>query len=83
MFSGSSRKENCRANLHTSQVPPIGVDGDVAICDGGGGSLGHPIEYIKLHFTGNNDEGRTELDGICKWCGLRFYDINHPPHGGH
>lgn len=25
------------------KVPPIEVDGDIAVCDGGGGALGHPL----------------------------------------
>jgi len=65
------------------EVEPIAVDGDVAVCDGGGGALGHPVEYISLTFTQNNNEGRTELDGLCKWCGLRFYNKNHPPFEKH
>ncbi|KAL3912302.1 MAG: hypothetical protein SGARI_001229, partial [Bacillariaceae sp.] len=28
------------------QVPVIEVEGEMAICDGGGGALGHPLEYI-------------------------------------
>ena len=28
---------------------PIVVDGYVAVCDGGGGALGHPIEFIQLN----------------------------------
>ncbi|KAL3761864.1 hypothetical protein ACHAWU_009029 [Discostella pseudostelligera] len=35
-----------------NKVPPIEVSGDMAICDGGGGALGHPVEYIKV---GNQD----------------------------
>lgn len=45
----------------------IEVDGDVAICDGGGGPLGHPIEYIKLNVS---DEDAAPQ--VCKYCGLRF-----------
>eukprot|EP01083_Nonionella_stella_P052293 138798_1 len=30
------------------KVPIIEVEGDVAVCDGGGGALGHPLEYIKV-----------------------------------
>jgi uncharacterized Zn-finger protein len=38
----------------------------VAACDGGGGALGHPLEYIQLH--------RAEEDhpAICKYCGAKF-----------
>ena len=34
------------------KVPPIEVQGDMAVCDGGGGALGHPIEYISLARPG-------------------------------
>jgi len=46
------------------QVPIIEVEGEMAICDGGGGPLGHPLEYISLQVP-----GRVER---CKYCGLRF-----------
>lgn len=47
------------------QQPVIEVEGDIAICDGGGGALGHPIEYIQLeHMEGEPNE--------CKYCGLRY-----------
>jgi NADH dehydrogenase (ubiquinone) Fe-S protein 6 len=46
------------------QVPIIEVDGERAICDGGGGPLGHPLEYISLQRPG--------LVEKCKYCGLRF-----------
>ena len=29
-------------------VPPVPVKSNVARCDGGGGSLGHPAVYIRL-----------------------------------
>ena len=47
------------------KVPPIEVEGDVAVCDGGGGALGHPLEYIKV---GN----RNEEPAPCIYCGLRY-----------
>lgn len=46
------------------QVPVIAVDGEMAICDGGGGPLGHPLEYISLQRPGVIER--------CKYCGLRF-----------
>mmetsp|Transcript_23361 Transcript_23361/g.38430 ORF Transcript_23361/g.38430 Transcript_23361/m.38430 type:complete len:102 (-) Transcript_23361:66-371(-) len=46
-----------------AEVPPKEVSGRVAACDGGGGSLGHPIEYITLTSPVANE---------CKYCGLRF-----------
>lgn len=41
------------------------VDGHVAVCDGGGGALGHPLEYIQL-------DTYTDKPQVCKYCGLRF-----------
>uniref|UniRef100_A0A7S1BJP3 Zinc finger CHCC-type domain-containing protein n=1 Tax=Corethron hystrix TaxID=216773 RepID=A0A7S1BJP3_9STRA len=46
-----------------SKIPIIEVDGSVAVCDGGGGALGHPAEYITLAH------GQI---GVCKYCGLKF-----------
>eukprot|EP00804_Cyclotella_cryptica_P013987 CCRYP_002487-RA/>CCRYP_002487-RA protein AED:0.03 eAED:0.03 QI:215/1/1/1/1/1/2/2420/124 len=47
------------------KVPPIEVEGDMAVCDGGGGALGHPIEYIKVGYQGGKPVS-------CIYCGLRF-----------
>jgi uncharacterized Zn-finger protein len=44
--------------------PIVEVEGERAICDGGGGALGHPIEYISLERPGVVER--------CKYCGLRF-----------
>ena len=46
------------------EVPIIYVEGERAICDGGGGPLGHPLEYISLQRPGVVER--------CKYCGLRF-----------
>jgi NADH dehydrogenase (ubiquinone) Fe-S protein 6 len=46
-------------------VPVIEVDGTIAVCDGGGGALGHPIEYIKL-------DGRNGAPVSCIYCGLKY-----------
>lgn len=48
------------------------VEGERAICDGGGGALGHPIEYISLQRPG-------EIKA-CIYCGLK-YQSSGP--GGH
>ena len=45
---------------------PIVVDGYVAVCDGGGGALGHPIEFIQLNRV------NEKTPEICTYCGLRF-----------
>ena len=46
------------------KVPIVEVEGEMAICDGGGGALGHPLEYISLERPGVVER--------CKYCGLRF-----------
>lgn len=46
------------------KVPPIEVDGERATCDGGGGALGHPLEYISLQRPGEVKS--------CIYCGLRY-----------
>ena len=46
--------------------PVILVQGIKALCDGGGGATGHPVEYIKL----DKREGASPTP--CKYCGLRF-----------
>mmetsp|Transcript_8021 Transcript_8021/g.11461 ORF Transcript_8021/g.11461 Transcript_8021/m.11461 type:complete len:140 (+) Transcript_8021:169-588(+) len=52
--------------------PVIEVDGDFAVCDGGGGVLGHPLEYIKLGNRMDYGPG-GEAEGVrCIYCGLRY-----------
>lgn len=46
------------------KYPVIEVAGDMAICDGGGGALGHPLEYISLARPGAIE--------YCKYCSLRY-----------
>ena len=48
-----------------NSVEIIEVADVTAVCDGGGGVLGHPIEYIQLNTVSNEP-------AICKYCGLRF-----------
>jgi len=48
-----------------NKVPVIEVAGHVAVCDGGGGALGHPVEFIQL-------DNVSKAPAICKYCGLRF-----------
>jgi NADH dehydrogenase (ubiquinone) Fe-S protein 6 len=54
-------------------VPVIAVDSNIAICDGGGGALGHPIEYIQLNLV-------SDEPAICKYCGLRYKSSGHGHH---
>jgi NADH dehydrogenase (ubiquinone) Fe-S protein 6 len=57
-----------------NQVPVIKVSGNTALCDGGGGATGHPIEYIQLNK-------RNGLEpAICKYCGLKFVSDGHHHH---
>jgi uncharacterized Zn-finger protein len=52
---------------YIASIPPIEVDGNTAVCDGGGiPALGHPIEYIQLNKVDAN------APETCKYCGLRF-----------
>ena len=48
-----------------NEIPVIEVPATVAVCDGGSGALGHPVEYIQLDTVSNETQ-------ICKYCGLRF-----------
>jgi len=63
-----------------SKQPIIEVDGDMAVCDGGGGALGHPIEYIKLGARADyGPEG--EAGGVaCIYCGLRYRSKDYGNH---
>lgn len=38
-------------------------------CDGGGGPLGHPIEYMTLTKGGQT---------VCKYCSRRYVHKSHP-----
>jgi NADH dehydrogenase (ubiquinone) Fe-S protein 6 len=49
-----------------AKVDVIEVEGMTAVCNGGGGALGHPIEYIQLNTVTAGEIGE------CKYCGLRF-----------
>ena len=55
-----------------NKVPVIEVNATVAVCDGGSGALGHPVEYIQLDTVSNEPQ-------ICKYCGLRF-KMGEPHH---
>mmetsp|Transcript_25950 Transcript_25950/g.79876 ORF Transcript_25950/g.79876 Transcript_25950/m.79876 type:complete len:99 (-) Transcript_25950:257-553(-) len=55
-----------------AKVPVIKVKGNIAVCDGGGGALGHPIEYIQLNVVD------PTKPSVCKYCGLRYIkDTGH------
>lgn len=57
-------KHRCNAMELVSAVAPIEVEKEMAVCDGGGGALGHPVEYISLARPGSVE--------TCKYCGLRY-----------
>lgn len=55
-----------------SAVPPIAVSGShVAMCDGGGGATGHPLEYIQLELRAG------AAPSTCRYCGLRYVAAHH------
>ncbi|GAB9469949.1 Nadh:ubiquinone oxidoreductase, ndufs6/13 kda subunit [Globisporangium polare] len=64
------------AEQRIAQLPVVEVDGDVAVCDGGGGALGHPLEYIQL------DTVKHHAVQTCKYCGVR-YKQKEGSHGHH
>lgn len=63
------------AQERIAALPPVEVKGTVAMCDGGGGATGHPIEWIQL----DKREGRQPE--TCKYCGVRY--IMAEGHHGH
>ena len=54
-----------------AKLPVVEVDAEVAMCDGGGGSLGHPIEFIQLNHA------RDSEPSTCKYCGVRYVKKHH------
>lgn len=56
--------------------PVVEVDRSFAVCDGGGGVLGHPIQYIQL------DVGEGKSPVSCRYCGTR-YQMKKDSHGHH
>ena len=43
------------------KVPPIEVDGDIAVCDGGGGALGHPLVSCSFPYPPPNRDFNSSL----------------------
>ncbi|CAM9875524.1 unnamed protein product [Ectocarpus sp. 8 AP-2014] len=58
------------AEARIAKVPVVMVDGPVALCDGGGGALGHPLDYIQL---GSPDGGPR----ACQYCGTMYQMKTH------
>lgn len=45
----------------------------MAVCDGGGGALGHPLEYIKVGNRADYENPDDWEKGVsCIYCGLRY-----------
>ncbi|KAK1931862.1 NADH dehydrogenase [ubiquinone] iron-sulfur protein 6 [Phytophthora citrophthora] len=64
------------AEQRIAKVPIVELASDVAVCDGGGGALGHPVEYIQL------DTRKHNTPQACKYCGVR-YRMKEGYHAGH
>lgn len=74
-YTLGKHRSNALSLLQQQDV--IEVDGDMAVCDGGGGSMGHPLEYIMLGARQDIGEG-SWADGIrCLYCGLRYRSKPH------
>ena len=54
------------AEAMVNALPVILVQSTTALCDGGGGATGHPVEYMRL----DKREGASPV--VCKYCGLRY-----------
>ena len=54
------------AEAMVNALPVILVQSTTALCDGGGGATGHPVEYLRL----DKREGASPV--VCKYCGLRY-----------
>mmetsp|Transcript_2039 Transcript_2039/g.4336 ORF Transcript_2039/g.4336 Transcript_2039/m.4336 type:complete len:108 (+) Transcript_2039:111-434(+) len=68
-FEGGAFRSNAEELI--AKVGVVEVEGMVAVCNGGGGALGHPVEYIQLNTVKPGDIGE------CKYCGLRFVHKSH------
>ncbi len=65
------------------------MEGTLAVCEGGSGALGHPIEYIQLDRVVDNSVVLADTTGfqaeeqgvaICMYCGLRYRSKHHHNH---
>ncbi|MEM7541336.1 MAG: zinc-finger domain-containing protein [Pseudomonadota bacterium] len=50
-----------------SKVTTVAEDKESVGCNGGGGSLGHPLIYLRF-------ENKKEID--CYYCGARFIKVD-------
>lgn len=72
-LTAAHSKFRSNAEYLIAQVPVVEVDGYLAVCDGGGGTLGHPVEYIQLNTQSNEPQ-------MCKYCGLRYIKSKNAVH---
>merc|ERR1711916_109452 len=63
----ASQPKPSNAEELIAEVPPVEIKGRRAVCDGGGGALGHPKVFINL------DANRPVE---CPYCGIRFVQIH-------
>ena len=67
MFVGNTgRKHRSNAEELVSKFPVVEVDADTAVCDGGGGVLGHPVQFIQLNTK------KLGVPQRCLYCGTRY-----------
>jgi|GEM_PF-1440413 len=67
----SANEHHSNAEELIAKSPVVEVDGTLAICDGGGGSLGHPLIYMQL----NKVDMTTPV--TCTYCGIRYVGKPH------
>mmetsp|Transcript_6782 Transcript_6782/g.14157 ORF Transcript_6782/g.14157 Transcript_6782/m.14157 type:complete len:130 (+) Transcript_6782:107-496(+) len=67
IYALGKHRSNALELVH--RVPIVEVETEWAICDGGGGAMGHPIEYISLEVPGAVE--------YCKYCSIRFTKKKH------
>ena len=66
LIGNTGQKHRSNAEQLIAEFPVVEVSSTRAICDGGGGVLGHPVEYIQL------DNMTPEIPTACQYCGTRF-----------
>eukprot|EP00924_Labyrinthula_sp_SR-Ha-C_P006806 snap_masked-scaffold_8-processed-gene-1.16-mRNA-1 protein AED:0.06 eAED:0.06 QI:0/-1/0/1/-1/1/1/0/100 len=68
-YTGKKHRSNAEELI--AKFPVVEVDANVAVCDGGGGNLGHPVEYIQLNTV------KIGKASVCKYCGIRYVMKQH------
>ena len=64
-ISSSSSSITAFVIVIISPIIILCLSGHVAVCDGGSGALGHPVEYIQLDTVSKDP-------AACKYCGLKY-----------